>query len=72
MGADGLVYAREPASGAALIARTAPDAVRRLERGAAVRLAADPARVLVFGEDGRRVPARPVEGTPVAKVAHVA
>jgi len=57
LGESALLHARHEPTGAVLIARLPPDAPRP-PAGAPLRLGFDPARALLFGADGRRVPAR--------------
>jgi multiple sugar transport system ATP-binding protein len=60
LGSEVIVFAKLAAIGETMLAKVAPGEARGLVAGQPIGLDMDPAHVMLFAEDGRRLPAAPV------------
>lgn len=60
LGSEVIVFAKLAAIGETMLAKVAPGDARGLVAGQAIGLDMDPAHVMLFAQDGRRLPAAPV------------
>ena len=60
LGSEVIVFAKLAAIGETMVAKVSPAEARGLVAGQAIGLHLDPARILLFGGNGRRLPSTPV------------